>query len=86
MKIYWKVLNSDSFTNASEWTPSGVPGALDQAFLTGTGTGYDVNVLNGESETVLTISTSADAILNIIQNSTFTAEDGTGSAAAVRSC
>jgi hypothetical protein len=81
MKFYWKVPNSDDFDNASEWTPSEVPGASDQAFLTGTGTGYDVNVLGGESETVLTISTSADAILNIIQSSTFTAEAGTGSGA-----
>jgi hypothetical protein len=81
MKFYWKVPNSDLFTTASEWTPAVVPGALDQAFLTGTGTPYDVNVTNGDSETVLTISISADAILNIINNSRFTAEEGTGSGA-----
>ena len=34
-----------------------------------------------DSETVLTISTSADAILNIVNNSRFTAEQGTGSGA-----
>jgi hypothetical protein len=79
VKFYWKVPNSDSFTKPSEWTPSAVPGASDQALMTGTGIAYDVNVQGGVSETVLTISTSADAILNIIQNSTFT--DGTGSGA-----
>ena len=78
MKFYWKIPNSDNFTTASEWTPASVPGAFDQVLLTGTGTAYDVNVTT--SQTVLTISTSLDATLNIIDG-TFTAEDGTGSGA-----
>src|SRR6476469_8762815 len=81
MKFYWKMPNSDNFTAASEWTPSSVPGAFDQVFLTATGTAYDVNVTNGDTETVLTISTSVDSTLNIINNSRFTAEEGTGSGA-----
>ncbi len=78
MKFYWKIPNSDNFTTASEWTPASVPGAFDQVLLTGTGTAYDVNVTT--SQTVLTIGTSLDATLNIIDG-TFTAEDGTGSGA-----
>src|ERR1700722_12054984 len=79
MKYYWTVPNSDNFNTSSEWTPSSVPGAFDQVFLTGTGPFYDVNVT--DSQTVLTISTSIDAILNITNGGKFTAEAGTGSGA-----
>jgi len=79
MKFYWNVPNSDNFNTSSEWTPSSVPGAFDQVFLTGTGPFYDVNVT--DLQTVLTISTSIDAILNITNGGKFTAEAGTGAGA-----
>jgi hypothetical protein len=79
MKFYWTIPNSDNFNTSSEWTPSSVPGAFDQVFLTGTGPFYDVNVT--DSQTVLTISTSIDAILNVTNGGKFTAEAGTGSGA-----
>jgi len=76
MKVYWKTAASGDFSTSADWTPSVPPGAGDQAMLTATGASYTVSV--SSNQTVLTIDTSAYADLDIQNNVTFTAEDGTG--------
>jgi hypothetical protein len=76
MKIYWNSATSGDFGTAGNWTPSDVPLAFDQAFLTATGSAYTVTAQS--DETVLTVNTSADATLDIGQGTRFTAEAGTG--------
>jgi hypothetical protein len=75
MKVYWKTAASGDFSTSANWTPYG-PGAQNQAMLTATGASYTVSV--SSNQTVLTIDTSASAYLDIQNNVTFTAEDGTG--------
>jgi uncharacterized cupin superfamily protein len=58
-----------------------VPGAFDQALLTATGSAYTVTAQG--DETVLIVNTSADATLDIGEDITFTAEDGTWGAARI---
>jgi hypothetical protein len=76
MKVYWKTAASGAFSTSANWTPYGPPGAGDQAMLTATGAPYTVSV--SSNQTVLTIDTSASADLDIQNNATFAAEDGTG--------
>jgi hypothetical protein len=74
MKVFWKTAASELFDTASNWNP-GVPGAMDRALLSATGGAYTVTVR--DNRTVLGVSTSADAILDITNNTTFQASEGT---------
>ncbi len=80
MKFFWKTASSGDFATSADWTPSGPPDALGQAMLTATGGPYTVTV--SQNETVLNVSTSANATLELSEPGiVFTAEQGTGSGA-----
>jgi hypothetical protein len=78
----WKTATKGVFSTSSNWSssPGGgtFPGAEsgDEALITATGKHYTVT--SNASETILDFATSEFAALDITNNSTFTATNGTG--------
>ena len=70
--FHWKAAVSDLFSVTTDWTPTGVPGNTDAAFIDATGASYTVTV--STSETVNTLMMVAAATLDV--DSSFTVLSG----------
>jgi hypothetical protein len=75
MRKYWKTASNGAFATSGNWTPAGVPGANDLAFIAATGSPYTVTV--AASAEVLGVNLAANATLDITNNATFRADQGT---------
>jgi hypothetical protein len=76
MRKYWKTALDGSFGTSSNWSPAGVPGVGDLAFITPTAI-FPYTVTVSASSTVLGISLGTNATLDITNSSTFEADQGT---------
>lgn len=75
MRKYWKTATSGAFETSSNWAPTGAPGDGDLAFITATGSPYTVTT--STDVTVLGVSLSANATLDVTNSKTLTAVEGT---------
>ncbi len=76
MRKFWNTSADGTFETSGNWTPTGVPGEGDLAFITATGSPYTVTT--STDVTVMGVSLSADATLDVTNSKTLTAVEGTG--------
>jgi hypothetical protein len=75
MRKYWNTAANGAFETLNNWTPSGAPSVGEIALISATGSPYTVTV--SASAEVLGVSHGANATLDITNNATFHADEGT---------
>jgi hypothetical protein len=75
MRKYWNTAANGAFETLNNWTPSGAPSVGEIALISATGSPYTVTV--SASAEVLGVSLGANATLDITNNATFHADEGT---------
>jgi hypothetical protein len=80
MRKYWKTALDGTFETSSNWSPAGVPGDGDLAFITATAI-FPYTVTTSTDVKVLGVSLGANATLDVTNSKTFTAVEGTATGA-----